>query len=131
MKEIFILVPALLGLKGNLEMTLASRLSTQVSVLPQSAVSRHHNVATLTSSNLSYSLYHIAILFTHPPCNTLFDLRLCHLSLLSHYLLPYNMKPLYISPFCLSINMCIHTTTLRSQLLRQLYLLANGKNVLN
>uniref|UniRef100_A0A8V5HIK8 Solute carrier family 41 member n=1 Tax=Melopsittacus undulatus TaxID=13146 RepID=A0A8V5HIK8_MELUD len=30
--EIFILVPALLGLKGNLEMTLASRLSTAVSV---------------------------------------------------------------------------------------------------
>ena len=30
--EIFILVPALLGLKGNLEMTLASRLSTQVCV---------------------------------------------------------------------------------------------------
>ena len=29
--ELFILVPALLGLKGNLEMTLASRLSTQVS----------------------------------------------------------------------------------------------------
>jgi solute carrier family 41 len=29
--EVFILVPALLGLKGNLEMTLASRLSTQVS----------------------------------------------------------------------------------------------------
>lgn len=28
--ETFILVPALLGLKGNLEMTLASRLSTQV-----------------------------------------------------------------------------------------------------
>ena len=26
--ELFILVPALLGLKGNLEMTLASRLST-------------------------------------------------------------------------------------------------------
>ena len=31
--EIFILVPSLLGLKGNLEMTLASRLSTQVKVL--------------------------------------------------------------------------------------------------
>lgn len=31
--EIFILVPALLGLKGNLEMTLASRLSTLVSWL--------------------------------------------------------------------------------------------------
>ena len=28
MPELFILVPALLGLKGNLEMTLASRLST-------------------------------------------------------------------------------------------------------
>lgn len=35
--EVFILVPALLGLKGNLEMTLASRLSTAVSFfLPQS-----------------------------------------------------------------------------------------------
>lgn len=32
-KEIIVLVPALLGLKGNLEMTLASRLSTQVGVL--------------------------------------------------------------------------------------------------
>lgn len=32
--EIFILVPALLGLKGNLEMTLASRLSTAVSQQP-------------------------------------------------------------------------------------------------
>ena len=31
--ELFILVPALLGLKGNLEMTLASRLSTQVMLL--------------------------------------------------------------------------------------------------
>lgn len=31
MTEVFILVPALLGLKGNLEMTLASRLSTAVS----------------------------------------------------------------------------------------------------
>ncbi|GFQ67575.1 solute carrier family 41 member 1, partial [Trichonephila clavata] len=30
--EIFILVPALLGLKGNLEMTLASRLSTQANL---------------------------------------------------------------------------------------------------
>lgn len=29
--EIFILVPAVLGMKGNLEMTLASRLSTAVS----------------------------------------------------------------------------------------------------
>lgn len=30
--EIFILVPAVLGMKGNLETTLASRLSTAVSV---------------------------------------------------------------------------------------------------
>ena len=35
--EIFILVPALLGLKGNLEMTLASRLSTAVSLVIASA----------------------------------------------------------------------------------------------
>lgn len=32
--EVFILVPALLGLKGNLEMTLASRLSTAVRQVP-------------------------------------------------------------------------------------------------
>ena len=31
--ELFILIPALLGLKGNLEMTLASRLSTAVSLV--------------------------------------------------------------------------------------------------
>jgi len=31
-EEITMLVPALLGLKGNLEMTLASRLSTQVNI---------------------------------------------------------------------------------------------------
>lgn len=30
--ELFILVPALLGLKGNLEMTLAARLSTQANL---------------------------------------------------------------------------------------------------
>lgn len=40
--EVFILVPALLGLKGNLEMTLASRLSTAVSsFLPQSVCVYH------------------------------------------------------------------------------------------
>lgn len=33
--EIIVLVPALLGLKGNLEMTLASRLSTQVKHSPK------------------------------------------------------------------------------------------------
>ncbi|XP_016137154.1 solute carrier family 41 member 2-like [Sinocyclocheilus grahami] len=40
--EIFILVPALLGLKGNLEMTLASRLSTAVKV----TVSSHKKCST-------------------------------------------------------------------------------------
>ena len=30
--ELFIMVPALLGLKGNLEMTLASRLSTHANL---------------------------------------------------------------------------------------------------
>ena len=45
--EVFIMVPALLGLKGNLEMTLASRLSTQVnwkqfnSDLSPNVLSRH------------------------------------------------------------------------------------------
>ena len=32
MPAIFTLIPALLGLKGNLEMTLASRFSTQVNI---------------------------------------------------------------------------------------------------
>ena len=32
MTELVILIPALLGLKGNLEMTLASRLSTQANL---------------------------------------------------------------------------------------------------
>ena len=32
-KEIIVLVPSLLGLKGNIEMTLASRLSTQVCLI--------------------------------------------------------------------------------------------------
>lgn len=44
----FILVPALVGLKGNLEMTLASRLSTAVSVnrlvegVGEGVISRKH-----------------------------------------------------------------------------------------
>lgn len=46
MTEVFILVPALLGLKGNLEMTLASRLSTAVSVLAGGKGSQNWKVAT-------------------------------------------------------------------------------------
>lgn len=45
--EIFILVPALLGLKGNLEMTLASRLSTAV---------RHTHTHVLESSGYNDTL---------------------------------------------------------------------------
>uniref|UniRef100_A0AAY4C7X4 Solute carrier family 41 member n=1 Tax=Denticeps clupeoides TaxID=299321 RepID=A0AAY4C7X4_9TELE len=43
--EVFILVPALLGLKGNLEMTLASRLSTAVS--SYRSVKKTHNCCVL------------------------------------------------------------------------------------
>lgn len=43
--EVFVLVPALVGLKGNLEMTLASRLSTAVS-------------ATLTKHTLQNKVYY-------------------------------------------------------------------------
>ncbi len=35
-RDIIVLVPALLGLKGNLEMTLAARLSTQVVLIEAS-----------------------------------------------------------------------------------------------
>lgn len=42
--EVFILVPALVGLKGNLEMTLAARLSTAV-------------------RRLLFSIFHVAVRF--------------------------------------------------------------------
>jgi solute carrier family 41 len=43
--ELFILVPALLGLKGNLEMTLASRLSTSANLGHLSDWSKAKNAA--------------------------------------------------------------------------------------
>lgn len=52
--EVFILVPALVGLKGNLEMTLASRLSTAVSLI--SVQSQLHSVYNHTSPSLISSL---------------------------------------------------------------------------
>ena len=58
----FILVPALLGLKGNLEMTLASRLSTQVSLklinlfnYTLSALKKNHDINFYVVSNMVLS----------------------------------------------------------------------------
>merc|ERR1719232_697397 len=48
--EIFILVPALLGLKGNLEMTLASRLSTQANL---GNLDRKDDCISMVISNLA------------------------------------------------------------------------------
>ncbi|KAI6207154.1 Solute carrier family 41 member 1 [Aphelenchoides besseyi] len=51
--EMFILVPALLGLKGNLEMTLASRLSTQLLAwVPRGQLDFGH-AALITASSLT------------------------------------------------------------------------------
>lgn len=48
--ETFILVPALLGLKGNLEMTLASRLSTQANT---GRMDTKEQVVTVVVSNIA------------------------------------------------------------------------------
>ena len=50
MPELFILVPALIGLKGNLEMTLASRLSTQANL---GALDSLQQTVELGSANLA------------------------------------------------------------------------------
>lgn len=50
MSQLFILVPALLGLKGNLEMTLASRLSTQANL---GHMDTRKNSAIIAISNLA------------------------------------------------------------------------------
>jgi len=48
--ETFILVPALLGLKGNLEMTLASRLSTQANT---GKMETREDLRVILTSNLA------------------------------------------------------------------------------
>ena len=48
--ELFILVPALLGLKGNLEMTLASRLSTSANM---GILDDEKNAKDIAKSNLA------------------------------------------------------------------------------
>lgn len=45
--ELFILVPALLGLKGNLEMTMASRLSTAANKGELSSPASRRNIVLL------------------------------------------------------------------------------------
>ncbi|XP_050519530.1 solute carrier family 41 member 1-like [Diabrotica virgifera virgifera] len=51
--EVYILVPALLGLKGNLEMTLASRLSTHANL---GHLDTHHQKIALIGGNLALIL---------------------------------------------------------------------------
>ena len=55
--EIFILVPALLGLKGNLEMTLASRLSTQVCVVYLSRTKKIQNMYFIQIKTISFWIW--------------------------------------------------------------------------
>lgn len=58
--EVFILVPALVGLKGNLEMTLAARLSTAVRRYFYSLCGQATKIICLTSS-----YYHLFIAYAH------------------------------------------------------------------
>lgn len=49
-RELFILVPALLGLKGNLDMCLASRLSTQANL---GNMTTHREVLNMVVGNIA------------------------------------------------------------------------------
>ena len=59
--ELFVLVPALLGLKGNLEMTLASRLATSANMgkemMQKVGPDRNWHHGQIFFSNLSFT-YH-------------------------------------------------------------------------
>jgi solute carrier family 41 len=54
LEEIYVLVPALLGLKGNLEMTLASRFSTQVCLRRTHVLDPFANKKSFIKANLGY-----------------------------------------------------------------------------
>lgn len=58
LKEIIVLVPALLGLKGNLEMTLASRLSTQVKSLHTLQVKYFYNYIKSIFDKVNLKMIH-------------------------------------------------------------------------
>jgi len=64
--ELIILVPPLLGLKGNLEMTLASRLSTQVTFTEYSAYMHTHShfIAVFLKSVVFFKTWYILKLFS-------------------------------------------------------------------
>lgn len=52
--EVFILVPALVGLKGNLEMTLAARLSTAVRIIFDSELDNFPQALYLLNGSICY-----------------------------------------------------------------------------